>query len=125
MSLRSEFERLCDLLGLEIVEVDPSEMRGYPFVQLKKSGIGREFMKEHDMGNANNFAGYQKFVNHETGELYGSFEVYYYDPHHENQIRGDQKGWYWWACSPGCLPDGNSNGPFPTAESAYLDAIGD
>lgn len=34
-------------------------------------------------------------------------------------------GWYWWACNPGCLPDGEPSGPFSTAEGAYLDAIGD
>jgi hypothetical protein len=27
-------------------------------------------------------------------------------------------GWYWWACSPGCLPDGDPCGPFDTEEEA-------
>ena len=31
-------------------------------------------------------------------------------------------GWYWQACFPGCLPDGEPNGPFPTPEEAIMDA---
>ncbi len=36
-------------------------------------------------------------------------------------------GWYWWACFPGCLPDGDPSGPFPTEALALADAqdIGD
>ena len=34
-------------------------------------------------------------------------------------------GWYWWACFPGCLPDGEATGPFPTEADADADAIGD
>lgn len=30
--------------------------------------------------------------------------------------------WYWWACFPGCLPDGEPNGPFETEEEALADA---
>jgi hypothetical protein len=33
-----------------------------------------------------------------------------------------QAGWYWWACFPGCLPDGEASGPFDTEEKALLDA---
>ena len=33
-------------------------------------------------------------------------------------------GWYWWACFPGCLPDGDPIGPFETAEEALKDARG-
>jgi hypothetical protein len=33
-----------------------------------------------------------------------------------------EPGWYWWACFPGCLPDGEPNGPFLTAEDAMMDA---
>ena len=32
------------------------------------------------------------------------------------------KGWYWWLCLPGCLPDGEPNGPFATEEEAIKDA---
>ncbi len=32
-------------------------------------------------------------------------------------------GWYWWRAEPGGV--GPMHGPFPTAEGAYLDAIGE
>lgn len=31
-------------------------------------------------------------------------------------------GWYWWPCYPGCLPDGDPNGPFRTEADALADA---
>lgn len=31
-------------------------------------------------------------------------------------------GWFWWSCFPGCLPDGEPNGPFKTADEAKADA---
>ena len=31
-------------------------------------------------------------------------------------------GWYWWSCFPGCLPDGEPNGPFATEAEALADA---
>jgi hypothetical protein len=31
-------------------------------------------------------------------------------------------GWYWQACFPGCLPDGEPNGPFDTEQEAIADA---
>ena len=34
-------------------------------------------------------------------------------------------GWYWWPCFPGCLPDGDPEGPFDTEEEATLDAQDD
>ncbi len=34
----------------------------------------------------------------------------------------DMAGWYWWACLPGCMPDGDPNGPFETEEAAIADA---
>jgi hypothetical protein len=37
-------------------------------------------------------------------------------------IRG--AGWYWWSCWPGCRPDGDAFGPFPTSYRAYRDALG-
>lgn len=52
----------------------------------------------------------------DVGGEYGSFEVFWLDV---------TPGWYWHACFPGCLPDGEPSGPFPTAEGAYLDAIGE
>ncbi len=32
-------------------------------------------------------------------------------------------GFYWWSCQPGCLPDGEANGPFETAEEAEEDVL--
>ena len=34
------------------------------------------------------------------------------------------EGWYWWACSPGCLPDGEASGPFESEIEAIEDAGG-
>ena len=36
-----------------------------------------------------------------------------------------EAGWYWWSCFPGCLPDGEPNGPFTTEAEAVADAQGD
>jgi hypothetical protein len=71
----------------------------------------------------------------EDGEEYGSFETFYIDetmlssaPLPEGHEKPDansewtEPGWYWWACSPGCLPDGEANGPFETEEQAIADA---
>lgn len=33
-------------------------------------------------------------------------------------------GWYWWACFPGCMPDGEPNGPFADMDDAVRDAQG-
>lgn len=33
-----------------------------------------------------------------------------------------EPGWYWWACFPGCLPDGDPIGPFDTEAEALADA---
>jgi hypothetical protein len=33
-----------------------------------------------------------------------------------------ETGWYWWACFPGCLPDGEPMGPFKTEAEALEDA---
>lgn len=79
-----------------------------------------------------NWQGYHTWQHDETntaGEVVGqtpcgSFEVFYVE---EDRRDGCERaeGWYWWSCFPGCLPDGEPSGPFPTAEGAYLDAIGE
>jgi len=28
------------------------------------------------------------------------------------------QGWYWWPCEPGCLPDGEADGPYATEAEA-------
>ena len=66
---------------------------------------------------------YHEFRN-ETGEAFGSFETFfYYDAmgvEHFGRI-GD-RGWYWQAGFPGCLPDGEPSGPFETEQEAIKDA---
>ena len=34
----------------------------------------------------------------------------------------DGKGWFYWYCFPGCLPDTEAVGPFDTSEEAATDA---
>lgn len=62
------------------------------------------------MTEESHYEGYHRFKT-EDGEYYGSFEV--------TEAR---EGWYWQACFPGCLPDGDMFGPFDTAEEAFIDA---
>lgn len=71
-------------------------------------------------------AGYHQFHDEETGEPHGSFEVFWHKggPLEENtneagqdwdfddSEQDDQPGWYWHACFPGCMPDGEPEGPF-------------
>lgn len=82
---------------------------------------------------AKEFVGFHQFITPGVeGKpiLYGSFEVFYSAgpcADCDTRLVAPKVGWYWWPCSPGCLPDGDDepSGPFPTAEGAYLDAIGD
>lgn len=57
------------------------------------------------------------------GRPYGSLEVFFtcgsYTQGEEDSIA---PGWYWQACFPGCLPDGDPMGPFETEEQALEDA---
>ena len=34
----------------------------------------------------------------------------------------DYEGYYWWWCFPGCIPDGDLNGPYSSIEDAHADA---
>ncbi len=54
---------------------------------------------------------YLKFKDPETGEAYGSVEVW-----------RAPKGWFWAAGFPGCLWDGDPVGPFTTEGEAIEDA---
>lgn len=56
----------------------------------------------------------------ETGEAYGSFEIFYISKAEE--YGGLEEGWYWQSCFPGCLPDGDPNGPFASEQLAIEDA---
>lgn len=55
---------------------------------------------------------------------WGSFQVFFVDPEDEPWAKGEddgmkEPGWYWWACFPGCMPDSDAIGPFPTEEAAF------
>jgi hypothetical protein len=81
---------------------------------------------------------YHAFKDDEGNES-GSFEVFEIDergysggrpfvlPHEpgEEAYGLAAPGWYWWACFPGCLPDGEPNGPFTTEQEAIDDAQGE
>ena len=55
------------------------------------------------------YSGYHHF----SGNSGGQFEVFWDD---------ENPGWYWWACFPGCTPDGEPSGPFNSSNQAYRDA---
>ena len=38
------------------------------------------------------------------------------------KVRDWETGYYWWPCFPGCLPDGDPIGPFPTEAEAIQNA---
>ena len=54
-------------------------------------------------------------------ECGGSYEVFEVLPTAEDGSFEPGVGWYWWACWPGCLPDGEAVGPFPSEEAAMAD----
>ena len=68
----------------------------------------------------------------DDGTEYGSFEVFAVSPleaqyNNQNADHADEftifeSGWYWWACQPDCLPDGEASGPFDTEADAIADA---
>ena len=60
----------------------------------------------------------------QTGEPYGSFETFfYYDSLGKDRpYRLGERGWYWHACQPGCLPEGDLSGPFANEQEAIIDA---
>ena len=67
---------------------------------------------------------YHSFKDDEGHES-GSFEVFHSDPWVwgvDGEDREMPAGWYWHACFPGCLPDGEPTGPFETEQEAIDDA---
>lgn len=54
---------------------------------------------------------YHKFRD-ELGQAFGSFETW----------MNNLGEWWWWACFPGCLPDGEPSGPFDSRDEAIIDA---
>ncbi len=68
-------------------------------------------------------AGFHQFHS-EDGEAFGSFEVFWHDAssNDEDDCEEFRSGWYWAAGFPGCLPDGEANGPFGSSSQARADA---
>ena len=65
---------------------------------------------------------YHQFTN-ETGETYGSFETFFTcGSFEQDSSESFPAGFYWQACFPGCLPDGDPSGPFETEQDAITDA---
>lgn len=48
-------------------------------------------------------------------------ESTYWNDDEDNPLRSSP-GFYWWLCSPGCLPDSDPIGPFETEQEAIEDA---
>lgn len=77
---------------------------------------------------------YHRFKS-DDGDEYGSFEVFHFDPAADAELCLASEEWtdsdgellpagyYWWACCPGCMPDGDPVGPFDTEEEAMADAM--
>tara|TARA_R100000278_G_scaffold69922_1_gene55390 strand:+ start:524 stop:730 length:207 start_codon:yes stop_codon:yes gene_type:complete len=59
----------------------------------------------------------------DLGEPYGSFEVFYDIKSLTPMGKEVHPGWYWWACFPGCMPDGDPAGPFESEQDAIDDAL--
>ncbi len=56
-------------------------------------------------------------------------EIFYMEDSEARETLGDDidndqaySGWYWWACFPGCLPNGDPSGPYDTYLDALIDA---
>ena len=59
---------------------------------------------------------------------FGHYEVFYVDEKAVSDSEattleesGWQEGWYYWICQPGCLPDGEPNGPHVSEDEARND----
>ena len=45
--------------------------------------------------------------------------------HQIGDAPGANEGWYYWFCFPGCMPDSEPMGPFPSEVEALADARGE
>ena len=74
---------------------------------------------------ASDSAGYHQFVD-DTGAAFGSFEVFWQRAEFYNTLKVPEDytpaGWYWAAGYPGCLYDGDPQGPFATSKLAFSNA---
>ena len=67
---------------------------------------------------------YYEFAS-DSGTGYGSLEtIWWEDLFPTVEPRLGERGWYWWPCFPGCIPDGEAVGPFQTERDAVIDAGG-
>ena len=70
-------------------------------------------------------AGYHQFTD-DDGEPWGSFEIFWNSGDSDREIDEEsypyEDGWYWVAGFPGCLWDGEPNGPFSDSVAARFDA---
>lgn len=57
-----------------------------------------------------------------AGTTYGSFEVFMVEKGSMMWQSHLEEGWYWWACFPGCMPEGDIIGPFKTEKEAIDNA---
>lgn len=90
-------------------------------------------LRPEDARVFNSEEGYHSFHN-EEGESYGAFEVFWHhgghmvDPDEDDDMplddwrEAEKAGWYWHACFPGCIPDGDPSGPFASSREARADA---
>lgn len=54
---------------------------------------------------------------------WGTFETFYASEPFDSGFGECDPGYYWHACLPGCLPDGEPIGPFASADEAQADAL--
>jgi hypothetical protein len=61
--------------------------------------------------------------NIEVFEIDYGLNVECLDDYHRCHVPGSEtRGWYWWSCVPGCLPNSDLIGPFDTEADALADA---
>lgn len=50
----------------------------------------------------------------------GSYEIFRIKPDAHQYDPALAPGWYWWACWPFCLPDGDAVGPYESENVAMM-----
>jgi hypothetical protein len=74
---------------------------------------------------------YHRFKSRDESNEYGSFETFHLTAAQASERIASEgpcagatfeEGWYWWACFPGCMPDGDPAGPFKTEQEAIDNA---
>ena len=79
-------------------------------------------LTSHPRGIEEHIIVYHSFID-DDGNEFGSFETFY-RTNNANKIDNwsEGEGWFWWACFPGCLPDGEPTGPFTSEDETIEDA---